>query len=184
MTHLRDTFEYVRITYRAKTSAALGPGFAFRERVMHGEVKRQLQRSHTKIALMSHNAHLAKDVGAIRSASPASGPGGGAEPSLGTFLNQRYSGEIFSIWMLIGRGRDSQPYSSKRTISELKGTLNAILGEIGDCFVLPIVRGDERARSLRSELPIAMDGNVTIGAAVARQTDAIFFVRDVTPLRL
>ena len=41
-TCLRDSFDYVRMTYPAKTFDALNPGMAFRERYMHRQVERRL----------------------------------------------------------------------------------------------------------------------------------------------
>ena len=92
--------------------------------------------------------------------------------------------EVFSVWMLIGRGTDSQPFPTlSKEIREKPGTLNALLGEIGDCFILPIDAADYRARLLTENIEIMHDGNGGVRTAIARQADAIFFVRDVTPLR-
>jgi erythromycin esterase-like protein len=185
-TCLRDSFDYVRITYPAKTFDALNPGMAFRERYMHRQVDRMLgqMRTNEKLALMSHNMHLCRAPDAVAGSDAGAGPGGKTEPPLGAWLAARYPGEIFSVWMLIGRGRDSQPFPTlSKEIREKAGTLNALLGEIGDCFVLPIDPSDPRARLLTENIEIMHDGNGGVRTAIARQADAIFFVRDVTPLR-
>ena len=183
---LRDSFKYVSITYPAKTFDALNPGMAFRERYMQRQVDRMLgqMRANEKLALMSHNMHLCRAPEAVAGSDASAGPGGTTDPPLGAWLAARYPAEIFSVWMLIGRGRDSQPFPTlSKVIREKAGTLNELLGEIGDCFVLPIDATDRRARLLTENVEIMHDGNGGGRTAIARQTDAIFFVRDVTPLR-
>ncbi|MGC2303751.1 erythromycin esterase family protein [Candidatus Binatus sp.] len=185
-TCLRDSFEYVRMTYPAKTFNALNPGMAFRERYMHRQVDRLLgqMRANEKLALMSHNMHLCRAPDAVAGSDAAAGPGGKTDPPLGAWLAARYPAEVFSVWMLIGRGHDSQPFPTlSKTIREKSGTLNTLLGEIGECFGLPIDASDSRARLLTENIEIMHDGNGGVGTAIARQADAIFFVRDVTPLR-
>jgi hypothetical protein len=185
-TCLRDSFEYVRITYPAKTFDALNPGMAFRERYMHRQVDRMLgqMRANEKLALMSHNMHLCRAPEAVAGSDAGAGPGGKTDPPLGAWLAARYPGEIFSVWMLIGPGHDSQPFPTlSKEIREKSGTLNSILGEIGDRFLLPINSADPRARLLTENIEIMHDGNGGVRTAIARQADAIFFVRDVSPLR-
>jgi erythromycin esterase-like protein len=185
-TCLRDSFDYVRMTYPAKTFDALNPGMAFRERYMHRQLDRRLvqMRPNEKLALMSHNMHLCRAPDAVAGSNAAAGPGGKTDPPLGAWLAARYPDKIFSVWILIGRGRDSQPFPTlSKEIKEKPGTLNARLGEIGNCFVLPIDAADSRARLLSENIEIMHDGNGGVRTAIARQADAIFFVRDVTPLR-
>ncbi len=185
-TCLRDSFNYVRMTYPAKTWDALNPGMAFRERYMHRQVDHTLgqMRANEKLALMSHNMHLCRAPQAVVGSDAAAGPGGKTDPPLGAWLAARYPAEVFSVWMLAGRGRDSQPFHSlSNEIREKAGTLNALLGKIGACFVLPIDGADSRARLLAEGIEIMHDANAAVRTAIARQADAIFFVRDVTPLR-
>jgi erythromycin esterase-like protein len=185
-TCLRDSFDYVRITYPAKTFDALNPGMAFRERYMHRQVDRMLgqMRANEKLALMGHNMHLCRAPDAVAGSDASAGPGGKTDPALGAWLAARYPAEIFSVWMLIARGRDSQSFPTlSNEIREKAGTLNALLAEIGDCFLLPIDATDSRARLLTRNIEIMHDGNLGVRTALARQADAIFFVRDVTPLR-
>jgi erythromycin esterase-like protein len=185
-TCLRDSFDYVRITYPAKTFDALNPGMAFRERHMHRQVDRRLGqiRANEKLALMSHNMHLCRAPDAIAGSDASAGPGGKTDPALGAWLAARYPAEIFSVWMLIGRGRDSQSFPTlSNEIREKSGTLNALLAELGECFLLPIDPADSRARLLTENIEIMHDGNGGVRTALARQADAIFFVRNVTALR-
>lgn len=96
-TCLRDSFDYVRITYPAKTFDALNPGMAFRERYMHRQVDRILgqMRANEKLALMSHNMHLCRAPDAVAERGAGAGPGGKTDPPLGAWLAARYPGEIF-----------------------------------------------------------------------------------------
>ncbi len=185
-TGLRDSFDYVRITYPAKTWDALNPGMAFRERYMHRQVDRRLaqMRPNEKLALMSHNMHLCRAPDAVAGSNAAAGPGGKTDPPLGAWLAARYPAEVFSIWMLIGHGTDAQPFPAlSNKIREKQGTLNALLSDIGECFLLPIDPADQRARLLTEPIDITHDGNSGTRTSVARQADAIFFIREVTPLR-
>lgn len=186
-TGLRDSFNYVRITYPAKTWDALNPGMAFRERYMHRQVDRRLgkMRANEKLALTSHNLHLCRAPDAVAGSDAAAGPGGKTDPPLGAWLAARYPAEVFSIWMLIGHGHDSQPFPTlSNKIREKTGTLNALLSEIGECFILPIDTADPRARLLTENIEITHDGNGGARTTIARQADAIFFAREVTPLRV
>jgi erythromycin esterase-like protein len=183
---LRDSFHYLRMIIPITSWEQLNPAMAERELMMHREVMRQLEsaRSGERIALLSHDAHLCRDTGAIRGMGAAAGPGGKSAPPLGEFLTRKFPGEVFTNWMLIGQGRDRQQFA--RLSAEIRlvaGSLNAILAELGEYFVLPIDRADPRARLLRSEMQLVMDGNVSLRTAPASQADAIFFIRDVTPIR-
>ena len=185
-TCIRDSFNYVRITYPAKSWDALNPGMAFRERYMQRQLDHRIgqMRANEKLALMSHNMHLCRAPDAVVRSDAAAGPGGKTDPPLGAWLSARYPAEVFSIWMIVGRGRDSQPFPSlSNNIREKAGTLNAILGGIGTCFILPIDGADSRARLLAENIEIMHDANGGVRAAIAMQADAIFFIREVTPLR-
>jgi erythromycin esterase-like protein len=176
----------VRITYPAKSWDALNPGMAFRERYMQRQLDHRIgqMRANEKLALMSHNMHLCRAPDAVVRSDAAAGPGGKTDPPLGAWLSARYPAEVFSIWMIVGRGRDSQPFPSlSNNIREKAGTLNAILGGIGTCFILPIDGADSRARLLAENIEIMHDANGGVRAAIAMQADAIFFIREVTPLR-
>jgi erythromycin esterase-like protein len=185
-TWLRDSFTYLRMIIPITRWEALNPAMAERELMMHREVMRQLEaaRPGEKIALLSHDAHLCRDASAIRGMGAAAGPGGKSAPPLGEFLSRKFPSEVFTTWMLVGKGRDRQQFAELTDeIRLVAGSLNATLAELGACFVLPIDRTDQRARILRNEMQLVMDGNVSLHTAPASQADAIFFIRDVTPIR-
>ncbi len=186
MQWLRDSFAYLRMIIPITRWEHLNPAMAERELMMHREVMRQLAsaRPGERITLLSHDAHLCRDASAIRGMSAAAGPGGKSAPPLGEFLSRMFPGVVFATWMLVGKGRDRQQFADLRDeIRLVAGSLNAILAELGECFLLPIDRTDPRARLLRTEMQLVMDGNVSLHTAPASQTDAIFFIRDVTPIR-
>jgi erythromycin esterase-like protein len=152
---------------------------------MHRSMERLLSRadSNDRFALMSHNMHLAKDIASIEVFAGA-GPGGGQVESIGTFLARRMPDQVFSIWMLCGRGRDSQPLSyMSNEVRSPKDSLNEMLCDIEAAFVLPLSGSDSFPAVLDRKIPFVTNGNVVNRAVLSRQTDAIFFVRDVTPLR-
>jgi hypothetical protein len=183
---LRDSFAYLLMIIPITKWEHLNPAMAEREQMMHREVMRQLEsaRPGEKIALFSHDVHLCRDASAIRGLSAAAGPGGKSAPPLGEFLSRRFPGDVFTTWMLAGKGRDRQQFAElSDEIRLIGGSFNAILAEFGECFILPIDRADPRARLLRTEMQLVMDGNVSLHTAPATQADAIFFIRDVTPIR-
>jgi erythromycin esterase-like protein len=181
---LRDSLDYARVAYPAREWSALNSAMAHRERVMARQVDDVLSdlRPGEKAILMSHAFHLAKDYGAIRTRIGA-GPGGDSAPALGTYLARKYPGEVFSAWMLYDRGSNADPYpGNRREFGSVPGSLNSILAEVGPAFALPTAGGDAAARIFDTEMPIASGGAVLGTTSVSRQADAIFFVREVTPL--
>ena len=189
---LAESFAYTEVAYPATTWKELNRGFAIREQVMHRNMELIISRADKtqagkpvpqKFALMSHNEHLAKDIFSIKRKGGA-GPGGGRVESIGTCLERTMPGQVFSIWMLCGRGRDSQPLSyMSNEVQSPNGTLNEMLSDIGAAFVLPINEADSLPTLLQREIKFVSNGNVVHRTVITRQTDAIFFVREVTPLR-
>ncbi len=182
---LARSFAYTAVAYPAKTWGELNRGFAIREEAMHRSMERLLSRadSNDKFALMSHNMHLAKEAASME-VSGGAGPGGGQVEPIGTFLACGMPAQVFSIWMLCGRGRDSQPLSyMSDEVRSPKDSLNEMLCDVGPAFVLPLSRSDSLPAVLDRKISFVSNGNIVNRAVIPRQTDAIFFVRDVTPLR-
>ncbi len=178
--------EYVRLAHPAPDYEALRPAMALRERLMAEHVEYELARlaPTEKLVLLAHDFHLARDDAGIRLPSGAVGPGGGGAPSLGATLRSRYPNEIVSVWMLEGRGRShGPPPEGEREIRPGRGTLNELLGEVGPCFVLPTRTDAAAAEPLRRAADVALLYGLRASTALAAQTDAIFFARDVTPIR-
>ena len=111
---LRESFEYLRVAHPAPTLEALRPAMAHREQLMHAHVEYVIESlgPGEKLVLMGANDHLCKDVAGIRQHTAGVAPGGDKVPPIGTFVARRHPGQVFSIWLLYERGRDSQPFVS------------------------------------------------------------------------
>jgi erythromycin esterase-like protein len=182
---LRDSFHYTQAAYPASDWPSVNVAMAMREESMHRNVTARLAEvgETAKVALMSHNLHLAKDFDRIKGNFGA-GPGGGRVPALGTYVNRMFPEKVFSVWMLCNRGRDCQPFSfCTCEINPVDGSLNSILSEIGPALILPLHTDGPRPALLDSKMQIQMDGQPGIRAAIAEQADAIFFIDEVSPLR-
>ncbi|HYL58161.1 MAG TPA: erythromycin esterase family protein, partial [Candidatus Acidoferrales bacterium] len=182
---LRDSFRYIQMAFPAATWPALKTAMAFRETVMHRNVEDALAEAGPsgKIALMSHNLHLAKDYGRVKG-SIGAGPGGGKVDAVGTHIAKLMPGEVYSVWMLCNRGRDCQPFSfCTCEIKPVAGSINPILASIASALVLPL-DSLENAYFADAELLIQMDGNTGVRTPIARQADAIVFIDEVSPLKL
>ncbi len=183
---LRDSLRYIETGYFTESWKQLNEAMALRELVMHRYFANLLARSKPdeKFIVMSHNLHLVKDLRLIRNPTYGAGPGGGREVAVGTFINDRAPGEVFSVWMLFDHGTDSQPFAGlSKTISSPPDSLNALLARVGETFLLPLSSDDPRKSTLTAEIKVVMDGGVPPRIALAPQADAIFFVRAVGPLR-
>ena len=183
--NMRDSLDYVAEANPATDWTTLRRAMAKREQIMHRHVTTVLSRlgPEEKVILMSHNQHLAKDDDGIKAPEVGAGPGGGIVPSVGCFLNRLFPGEVFSIWMLYDHGRDCQPYP--RLSSKLRSppsSLNAVLAKLGAVFILPTHSSDPRSDLMSGETEIVSMYNQVLRARLVNQCDAVFFVREVSPL--
>ncbi len=183
---LRESLDYMRVAHPAKTLEGLLPALAQREELMHAHVEHVVEglAANEKLVLMAANDHLCKDVSGIRRHTSGAPVGGKAVPPIGTFVARRYPGQVFSIWFLYERGRDSQPFASLgNDLRSPARSMNRRLGKAGDAFVLATASTDPESAPLREEAQLVSLYNTTYRARLADQADAICFVRDVTPLR-
>jgi len=183
--NMRDSLDYVAEANPATDWTTLRRAMAKREQIMHRHVTTVLSRlgPEEKVILMSHNQHLAKADDGINAPEVGAGPGGGIVPSVGCFLNRLFPGEVFSIWMLYDHGRDCQPYP--RLASELRSppfSLNAVLAKLGAVFILPTHSSDPRSDLMSGETEIVSMYNQVLRARLVNQCDAVFFIREVSPL--
>jgi erythromycin esterase-like protein len=183
--NMRDSLDYVAEANPATDWTTLRRAMAKREQIMHRHVTTVLSRlgPEEKVILMSHNQHLAKADDGINAPEVGAGPGGGIVPSVGCFLNRLFPGEVFSIWMLYDHGRDCQPYP--RLSSKLRSppsSLNAVLAKLGAVFILPTHSSDPRSDLMSGETEIVSMYNQVLRARLVNQCDAVFFVREVSPL--
>ena len=183
--NMRDSLDYVAEANPATDWTTLRRAMAKREQIMHRHVTTVLSRlgPEEKVILMSHNQHLAKADDGINAPEVGAGPGGGIVPSVGCFLNRLFPGEVFSIWMLYDHGRDCQPYP--RLSSKLRSppsSLNAVLAKLGAVFILPTHSSDPRSDLMSGETEIVSMYNQVLRARLVNQCDAVFFIREVSPL--
>jgi erythromycin esterase-like protein len=137
-----------------------------------------------KLVLMGHNRHLSMDIGSIQTLG-GSPPGGGLVPSLGTYLNRRLPGQVFSIWMLHESGYSAQPFSGLASEYTVRpGSLNAALSRVGERFLLSTQAQVPEANLLHKKTDIVGLYNVPFRTAIANQADAVYFVREVSPIGL
>jgi erythromycin esterase-like protein len=179
---LRDSLKFVAVAHPATDWPTVAEAMAEREEAMFQRVRRVLSRlgPGEKVILQGHAAHLSKDWPSVRQLSVWAGP---PKQNLGTRLLAEYPGQVFSIWMVHGRGRSAQPFTSLPSELHLvPGTLNALLARVGACFLLPTTGVGAEWLSRERELTWMYNG--LLRTPVARQADALFFVRTVGPLRL
>ncbi|WPB75264.1 hypothetical protein KYC5002_40505 [Archangium violaceum] len=178
---LRDSLKFVSVAHPATDWAVVTKAMAEREEAMFQRVRRMLSRlgPGEKLILQGHAAHLSKDWPSVRQFSVWAGP---PRHNLGTRLCAEYPGQVFSIWMVHGRGRSAQPFTTLPSELHLvPGTLNALLARVGACFLLPTT--GPGAQWLSRERDLTWMYNGLLRTPVARQADALFFIRDVEPLR-
>jgi erythromycin esterase-like protein len=181
---LRDGFDFIRVANPATDWAILNSAMAAREQAMSRHVKSILDQMgpSDKLVLMGHNRHLSKDIGIIK--SPGASSGGKRVPSLGDTINRLFPDQVFSIWMLLEQGLSSQPFSwLSSEYTSKPGSLNAVLAEVGETYILSTATSDPRAHLFSAEMDIVGIYNAAYRTTISKQADAIFFVRKVSPLR-
>jgi len=183
--NMRDSLDYVAEANPATDWPTLRRAMAKRELIMQRHVATVLSElgPKGKVILMAHNQHLAKDDAGIKAPEVGAGPGGGLVPSTGCYINSLFPKDVFSVWMLYDHGRDCQPFSwLSSEVRSLPSSLNAVLAEVGSVFILPTRGSDPRSRLMSSESEIVSLYNQVLRARLATQCDAVFFVREVSPL--
>ena len=87
------------------------------------------------------------------------------------------------MWLLHGSGSDSQPLTSlPREYALAKGSLNEALAEVGECFLLPLGPLEPLPALLRGEQDVRWIYGAGCRTRITAQADAVFFVREATPL--
>lgn len=179
---LMDSFEFNRIANSAMNYNELNIAMAAREEVMYRHVKFILSRMKPtdKLVLMGHNRHLSKNIELINNVG-ASPPGGKLVPSIGTYINRLLPEEVFSIWQLHDRGSSSHPYTElSRKYESMPGSLNSVLAQIGSNYLLPT----NGFQIFNKYMDIHGIYNAIYNTKISQQADAIFFIGEVSPLKL
>jgi erythromycin esterase-like protein len=154
-----------------------------------------------KIILMGHNGHLSKDAAnlynhpqqnlfwGVRSWFRALGygmwakihrcpldlPGG----SVGTHLHQRFPDKVLAIWTFYGQGQLMGP-NGPINICLHNDTIESLLAQVGDRFLLPLDNVDPRAQAVLTNANFRWASGRYASANLTAQTDAIYFIKHVT----
>ena len=179
---LADSLDYVAATYPAETYDAIRPGMAMREDMMKRRIAeiRALCGADKRLVLMAHAFHLAKNDAGIRGSAESIGPGGGGTCSLGHHLAQELGLRVASIWFLYGAGEDSQPFDDlPRRARYPRDTFNRALAQFG--APLFFLTGNA---FFAQPSKIGHMYNAVVEVPLGTQTDAIFFLPSVSPLRM
>jgi erythromycin esterase-like protein len=155
-----------------------------------------------KLILMGHNGHLSKDASGLRFRPQLSRfwgwrswlralgyeafswltrcplDIGTQDGSVGSHLHERFPGEVLSIWMLYGQGTLMMP-AGPRTVRLHGDTVESLLAQVGDRFLLPLSDVDPQAKAILSNANLQTSWGYYASADLTAQADAIYFVRDV-----
>jgi erythromycin esterase-like protein len=117
-----------------------------------------------KIILMGHNLHLNKDSENIRF-GPIGSPAPSLWVSIGTHLERRFPGEVYSIWMMYDHGRHGSILSPEGVADVPSNPVSVehLLAEVGWFFFLPINSGEEGESFLHEEQNFLQNGSVASG---------------------
>ncbi len=130
-----------------------------------------------RIILTGHNFHMSKDSASLR------GPGA-MWTSIGARLHTVLPGEVYGIWLMYDHGEHGNSLGRRptRRIESDPRRVESLFAKVGDAFILPLHTGDREERYLDEPRGIVQNGR-SGRAIVTSNTDAIVFLRKVTPTR-
>lgn len=158
-----------------------------------------------KLILMGHNYHLSKDFTQLR-AAPGQNNFWGWVPrvkslgysahavvcryssdwmwgcTIGTLLNTLFPEQVVSIWMLYGEGQ-LMGRKGPIPIGIKRDTIESLLAEVGERFLLPLEGADKQARVLLENANFRGPRGYYSSGNLCAQADALFFVRRVSASR-
>jgi hypothetical protein len=156
-----------------------------------------------RLILMGHNIHLSKDASKLRWQPQRSTfwgwrswlralgyeafsrltryplDGGIQDGSVGSHMHQRFPGQVLSIWMLYGQGTMMLP-AGPRTVRPHRDTIEPLLAQVGDRFLLPLNDVDPQAAAVLSNANLRLSRGEYVSTDLTAQADAIYFVKDVS----
>ncbi|MCG8407604.1 MAG: erythromycin esterase family protein [Phycisphaerales bacterium] len=161
----------------ARADGRLNRALVRREPAMFRQVKHAMDgiAPDAKVIMLAHNNHLCRDGADISRAR---------DPSVGEMIDKAYPGQVFSIWMLHDHGKLLNPMS-KQLIDTLESDprrIEATLIKAGSTYLLPLHSKDPGRRYLdrkRRYSYFSWNENGTL----TKQTDALFFIDEISPLR-
>ncbi len=155
-----------------------------------------------KLILMGHNVHLSKDAANLQFHPQFSNFWGfrswllawgyrmffklagwptSMGDSVGAHLHRRFPGQVLSIWMLYGQGSLMGP-KGPRTVRLHGDTVESLLAQVGDRFLLPLNDVDPQARTILSHANVRLMEGSYASTDLTCQADALYFVKDVNAL--
>lgn len=154
-----------------------------------------------KYVLLGHNCHLSKDAGNLsnhpqrnafwgyrswlRSLAYALNERITKRPldtfggSIGSHVSNRFPGQVLAIWMLYGQGQ-LMGKNGPMNIRLHGDTIESLLAQVGDRFLLPLDQVAPEARSVLACANFRWAGGYYASADLTAQADALYFVKNVT----
>jgi hypothetical protein len=152
-----------------------------------------------KLILLGHNGHLSKDAGSLRFYPQLNafwglrswlgawgyrvflqsiGFSGKMGDSVGAHLQRRFPGQVLSVWMLYGQGSLLTP-KGPQTVRLRSDTVESLLAQVGERFLLPLNDVDPQARAILSHANVRSAGGWYLSTDLTAQADALCFVKEV-----
>jgi erythromycin esterase-like protein len=133
-----------------------------------------------KIILLGHNLHLSKDSENIL-LGPVGTPAHRLWPSLGSHLEHKLPGEIYSFWMTYDHGRHGAVLLAEGSeeVPSDPARIEHPFARLDSAFILQINSGLKMQSFLETEHGFNQNGS-TASCIMRDQTDAIFFIPEVT----
>jgi erythromycin esterase-like protein len=182
---LRDSLDFMRVSYSNPPFAELMKAFQKREETMFRESQWILKRlgPDAKVIFMGHDMHLSKSFESLRFA-PAGIPHAPVMwPSIGSYLNKNYPGQVYSFWMLHDHGWHSN-FDCPDAGCEIRssaGSVGQILDRVGKIFILPIGEHSRGSAFLNTDLTFPTNGGEYSGN-IYQNSDCVFFLSNVNAL--
>ncbi len=152
-----------------------------------------------KLILLGHNVHLSRDAAHLhlhpqfssfwglrswlgawgyRMHFKLAGWPTNMGDSVGAHWHRRFPGQVLSVWMLYGQGSLMTP-KGPRTVRLRGDTVESLLAQAGDRFLLPLRDVNPQARAILSHATIRLMGGSYASTDLTAQADALYFVREV-----
>jgi erythromycin esterase-like protein len=180
--HLADTYRFCEAAKEGTRTMKWLHGLQDRETSMAWLMDEILEGlpSDAKVILMGHNLHLSKSSDEI-TIGPVGSPAPTMWASIGTHLAQRYPDEVYSMWMLYDHGRHGTVLQAEG-VEELHSNPAAVehlMAKVGSTFILQLTSDDKKGPFYRQKHNFLQNGSIA-SCLLPAQTDAVFFVREVT----
>jgi erythromycin esterase-like protein len=152
-----------------------------------------------KLILLGHNVHLSKDAANLhfhpqfstfwgvqswlrawgyRMFFKLAGWPTNMGDSVGAHLHRRFPGQVLSVWMLYGQG-SLMTLKRPRTVRLHGDTVESLLAQVGDRFLLPLSDIDPQARTILSHANVRLMEGSYASTDLTVQADALYFVKEV-----